>query len=121
VSAEQAVAPRWALCSDCRFEGLPTCPQEQTCWYPIRTEDLPREPAVGSEKPSSGEVEPGVLVRPPVRGKHHVVGAEGGPYTLCGRPIARDWEVQGAIRWAEEDGCRNCGYASAKSCSVVEP
>ena len=44
MSAESsAAAPRWALCSDCRFDGLPTCATEPTCWHPIRTADLPFE------------------------------------------------------------------------------
>ena len=36
-----AQAPRWALCSDCRFEGLRTCPEMPTCWHPTATADLP--------------------------------------------------------------------------------
>lgn len=34
------VAPRWALCSDCRFENLPTCSDEPTCWHPMTIADL---------------------------------------------------------------------------------
>lgn len=33
-------APRWALCSDCLFENLPTCATTPTCWHPMETADL---------------------------------------------------------------------------------
>ena len=44
-------APRWALCSDCRLEGEPTCPEQPQCWAPQRTADLPAsEPYVARRR-----------------------------------------------------------------------
>lgn len=34
-------APAWALCSDCRMDGEPTCPAVPTCWAPLTLRSLP--------------------------------------------------------------------------------
>ena len=37
------MAPRWALCNDCFWERLNTCPQESQCWAPLKTHELRRD------------------------------------------------------------------------------